>query len=55
MKLILNGGGSGTKIASSYKKFVELLDKTKPVLYVPIAMAGNPDHPYSIGQRQNPQ
>lgn len=38
MKLFLCGGGSGEKTTLAMKKFSELIDKTKPLLYVPLAM-----------------
>lgn len=38
MKLFLNGGGSGKKTALANKKFGEVIDHTKPLLYVPLAM-----------------
>jgi len=38
MKLFLNGGGSGEKVLLAYQKFNELVDHTKPLLYIPLAM-----------------
>lgn len=38
MKLFLNGGGDGAKTAQANKRFHEVIDHTKPVLYVPLAM-----------------
>lgn len=38
MKLFLNGGGDGAKTAQVNKRFHEVIDHTKPVLYVPLAM-----------------
>lgn len=38
MKLYLCGGGSGEQIAYSLFKFSKDLDKTKPILYIPLAM-----------------
>lgn len=46
MKVIINGGGCGIQTQKSYAKFVELLDRDKPVLYIPIALANNPKHPF---------
>jgi len=45
MKLFLSGGGSGNKSLILDKKFVELLDKSKPLLYIPIAI-DKIKHPY---------
>ena len=41
MKLILCGGGIGKQVKSSYRKYTELLDKEKPVLYIPLAWRDN--------------
>jgi len=41
MKLILSGGGSGEQVKSSYKKYIDLLDMEKPVLYIPLAWEKN--------------
>ena len=38
MKLFLCGGGSGTNAIEATKKFGKLIDKNKPLLYVPLAM-----------------
>jgi dipeptidase E len=38
MKLFLSGGGSGIKTEELDKLFADALDKTKPLLYIPIAM-----------------
>lgn len=38
MKLFLCGGGSGLKIKKSLEKFSKLIDKDKPILYIPFAM-----------------
>jgi dipeptidase E len=46
MKLILSGGGSGKDTEELDKKFSSLLDKSKPLLYIPIAI-NNKKHPYS--------
>ena len=46
MKLILSGGGSEKDTEELNKKFSSLLDKSKPLLYVPIAM-NEKKHPYS--------
>lgn len=37
MKLFLCGGGSGKQIVYALNKFSALLDKTKPILYIPLA------------------
>lgn len=41
MKLFLCGGGSGKHITKAMFKFSGLLDKQKPILYVPLAMNEN--------------
>lgn len=38
MNLYLCGGGSGKQILKALSKFSKKLDKTKPILYVPLAM-----------------
>ncbi len=38
MKLILSGGGAGKQTEELDKLFANLLDKTKPLLYIPIAI-----------------
>jgi len=38
MKLFLCGGGAGEQTAQAVKRFNEVIDHTKPVLYVPLAM-----------------
>lgn len=38
MKLFLCGGGSGERAFFANKKFGEIVDHTKPLLYVPLAM-----------------
>lgn len=38
MKLFLCGGGSGSNIITALNKFVKVIDKTKPILYIPLAM-----------------
>lgn len=45
MKLILCGGGSGEQNYYANKKLNEIIDHSKPLLYVPLAMDEN-DHPY---------
>jgi len=45
MKLLLCGGGSGEQTIKANKKFNEIIDHTKPLLYVPLAMDEN-KHPY---------
>lgn len=36
--VLANGGGSGPCAAEAYRRFGLLLDKTKPLLYIPLAM-----------------
>lgn len=38
MKLFLCGGGSGKQIKYALNKFASSIDKTKPILYIPLAM-----------------
>lgn len=38
MRLYLCGGGSGKQIISALLKFSKKLDKSKPILYIPLAM-----------------
>ena len=38
MTLYLCGGGSGNQILKALEKFSKKLDKTKPILYIPLAM-----------------
>lgn len=45
MKLLLCGGGSGEQTIEANKKFNEIIDHTKPLLYVPLAM-DEIKHPY---------
>ena len=45
MKLLLCGGGSGEQTIKANKKFNEIIDHTKPLLYVPLAM-DEIKHPY---------
>ena len=46
MQLILCGGGSGEQNTLANQKLNEIIDHTKPILYVPLAMNEN-DHPYN--------
>lgn len=41
MKLFLCGGGSGKQIIFALNKFSSLLDKSKPILYIPLAFENN--------------
>ena len=41
MRLYLSGGGSGEKSAELERKFASTIDKSKPLLYIPIAMDEN--------------
>src|SRR3989339_1430483 len=45
MKLFLSGGGSGNESEQIDAEFIKALDKTKPVLYIPIAI-DTEKHPY---------
>ena len=45
MKLLLCGGGSGEKTVEANQVFNEIIDHTKPLLYVPLAMDED-RHPY---------
>lgn len=45
MRLILCGGGSGNQNELANQKLNEIIDHTKPILYIPLAMNEN-DHPY---------
>lgn len=45
MKLFLSGGGSGEQSIEVDKQFLEVIDKTKPILYIPIAI-NKIKHPY---------
>ncbi len=45
MKIILSGGGSGEQTTELDSLFASLLDKSKPLLYIPIAI-DNIKHPY---------
>lgn len=38
MRVFLNGGGDGPVCAAAYQRFGQELDKTKPLLYVPLAL-----------------
>ncbi len=46
MQLFLSGGGDSDKSFEYDKKFIEAIDTTKPVLYIPIAM---PQETHSYG------
>jgi len=46
MEIILSGGGSGDQTIELDKKFANLVDKSKPLLYIPIAIETK-NHPYS--------
>jgi len=46
MKLFLSGGGSGLDSMELDKKYIQSLDLSKPVLYIPIAI-NTEKHPYS--------
>lgn len=38
MKIFLNGGGDGEQTAEARKRFSEVIDHSKPLLYIPLAM-----------------
>ena len=38
MRAFMNGGGSGKKTEAACKRFNEVIDHTKPILYIPIAL-----------------
>lgn len=38
MKVFLCGGGAGIQTAGAYKRLREVIDRTKPCLYIPLAM-----------------
>jgi len=38
LKIFLCGGGDGTQSASAYRHFADVIDSTKPLLYIPLAM-----------------
>jgi len=45
MKLFLNGGGCGSQTIDTYTEINKIIDHSKPVLYIPLAM-DEKDHPY---------
>lgn len=45
MTLLLNGGGSTKELELTMNKLNEIMDHSKPILYVPLAMDEN-EHPY---------
>lgn len=45
MKLFLSGGGSGEQSIELDRKFADAVDKSKPILYIPIAI-DKETHPY---------
>jgi len=47
MRVILSGGGSGEQTKELDEKFASLLDKSKPLLYIPVAI-DNIKHPYPV-------
>ena len=38
MRVFLNGGGDGANAQEAYQRFGAAIDKTKPLLYIPMAM-----------------
>ena len=45
MRLFLNGGGCGKQTLLTYRKINEIINHSKPVLYIPLAM-DEEEHPY---------
>ncbi len=45
MRLFLNGGGCGKQTVLAYQEIHKIIDHSKPVLYVPLAMDES-EHPY---------
>ena len=45
MKLLLNGGGSDNQLEFTMNKLNQIIDHSKPILYVPLAM-DEEEHPY---------
>jgi len=45
MRLLLNDGGHGEKTISAIRKLNEIIDHSKPILYIPLAM-DEVKHPY---------
>lgn len=45
MKLLLNGGGGSNELKPAMKILDEIMDHSKPILYVPLAMDES-EHPY---------
>lgn len=43
-RVFANGGGAGPKLQKAYRRFAQELEKTKPLLYVPLAMEP-PEYP----------
>lgn len=45
MQLILCGGGDGERNTQANQRLNEIIDHTKPILYIPLAM-DEIEHPY---------
>lgn len=45
MKLLLNGGGGSNELKPAMKILDKIMDHSKPILYVPLAMDEN-EFPY---------
>lgn len=45
MQLILCGGGEGEQNTQANQRLNEIIDHTKPILYIPLAM-DEIEHPY---------
>lgn len=41
MRILLNGGGDGYDIKDTYEMFSSMIDRNKPLLYIPLAMNSN--------------
>lgn len=42
MRIFLNGGGDGKICEQAYNKLNQIIDHTKPILYIPNGTPGNP-------------
>ncbi len=46
MRIFLCGGGDGIQALEAYRKLIDIMDKERPLLYVPLAM-NEEEHPYN--------
>ena len=46
MRIFLCGGGDGIQVLDAYRKLSEIIDKERPLLYVPLAM-NEEEYPYN--------